>query len=622
SSFKITFVGTAPFTYTYLPSGGSNITGTTSNNPVTINVSPGTTTTYTLVNISDANCNGGVAGSATVTVNALPTPAIAGNLVFCQGDNTILNAGAGYNAYLWSTGSTAQTINTGAAGNYSVIVTNGNGCTASTSATVIVNALPTPVITGTAVICQGTTSILNGGNYVSYAWSTGASTPTITVGAAGNYTVTVTDANGCVNSSPAFALSINQLPEATISQSSAICIGGSSSFKITFVGTAPFTYTYLPSGGSNITGTTSNNPVTINVSPGATTTYKLVSITDANCSNIASGSITVTVNALPTPAIAGLNVICDGATTVFSVGNYSNYQWSTGANTQSITVGTEGTYTITVTDGNGCINSDSEILTVNETPVVNFTNDTSLTCETPIINFTDASTYPAGSTFAWDFGDGAISSLENPSHIFANPGTYPISLTITSSQGCAGISNQNVDIQFYPLPVAEFKANPTPASVFNSLISLSDLSQNAITWNWDFGDGKQSTQQFPKHYYDDIGEFKIVLTVTSIAGCVSKYEQEVLITPFYIPNAFTPNGDGVNDEFFDIGYPMDVTSYHINIWSRWGQKVYENENHNQTWNGVDSKGKTAPQGTYVYQIKVVTKSSKEYSYEGTVNLIR
>ncbi|MFI5218599.1 MAG: choice-of-anchor L domain-containing protein, partial [Bacteroidia bacterium] len=298
----------------------------------TQNITQGVAGTYT-VTVTDANgCTG--TDNINLVVNALPTPSIAGVTTFCSGGNSILNAGAGYINYLWSNAATTQTINVTTSGNYAVTVTNANGCTASTSATIIVNALPTPVITGTAAICQGTTSILNGGNYVSYVWSTGVTTPTITVGTAGNYTVTVTDVNGCVNSSPAFALSINQLPSAVISQNSSICVGGSSSFKITFVGTAPFTYTYLPSGGSNITGTTSNNPVTINVSPGATTTYTLVNISDANCNGGVAGSATVTVNALPTPSIAGVTTFCSGGNSILNAGaGYINYLWSNAATT-------------------------------------------------------------------------------------------------------------------------------------------------------------------------------------------------------------------------------------------------------------------------------------------------
>ncbi|HKR05890.1 MAG TPA: choice-of-anchor L domain-containing protein [Bacteroidia bacterium] len=584
-------------------------------------INPNTAGIYT-VTVTDVNgCTG--SDNISLVVNPLPTPAISGNTVFCQGDNTTLNAGAGYTSYLWSNSSTAQTINTGTGGNYIVTVQDGNGCTASATVHITVNPLPNPVISGVNPICQGANTVLNGGNFVSFAWSTGATTQTINTGTAGGYTVTVTDNKGCVNSSPAYNLVVNPLPSAAISQNSSICIGASSSFTVSFIGTPPFRYMYNNGTVNSALLTTSSSSVTINVTPNATTTYTLVSITDLHCTGTVSGAAVVTVNPLPTPAITGNNIICDGASTVFNAGAYSGYVWSTGETTQNISVNTAGSYIVTVTDGNGCVNSTSQTLIVNQTPVAAFSNDTSLTCAEPVIHFFDNSTYPAGSSFTWDFGDGAQSSELNPSHTFNEPGTYPITLTITSQQGCEGTLTQNTDIQFYPLPVSEFKTDPSEAvSVFNSFVNLVDLSQNAVTWNWDFGDGAKADVQNPKHYYDEIGKFKIHLTVTNIAGCVSRSEGEILITPFFVPNSFTPNGDGLNDVFFNSGYVMDVAAYNMIIWNRWGQKVYAADNINKTWNGTDKNGNTVPEGTYAYQIKVLTKSGKKYSYEGSVTVLR
>jgi gliding motility-associated-like protein len=578
--------------------------------------------TYT-VTVTDANgCSG--SDNINLNVNALPTPAISGNTVFCQGDNTTLTANAGYSQYNWSNGSSLQSINTGIAGNYSVTVQDGNGCTASVTTTVVVNQLPTPVITGANAICSGTTSTLNGGNgYVDYMWSNAANTQTINVGAQGGYTVTVTDNNGCANSSAPFSLTVYSLPDAAISQSSVICAGGSAGFNISFNGTPPFKYTYND-GSQNIGPlTTSLYSVTVTVSPNSTATYTPVSMSDAHCNGSFTGSATVTVNALPTPVITGNNVICDGTSTIFNAGSgYTNYQWSTGETSPSITVASAGSYMVTVTDGNGCVNSTSQNLIVNQTPVISFTNDTSLTCQEAIIHFIETSTYPAGSTFQWDFGDGTQSSEQNPSHTFTTPGTYPINLTITTAQNCTASLIQNTDINFYPLPVAEFKSNPLVTSVFNSSVNFVDLSQNAVAWTWTFGDGTQSAERSPNHYFDDIGKFPVTLVVTNIAGCVSKYEQEVLITPFYVPNAFTPNGDGLNDVFFSAGYVMDVASYNMTIWNRWGQKIYQTDKMTNPWKGFDKNGNALPQGTYVYQIEVLTHGNKKFNYEGNVNLIR
>src|SRR6185436_2124492 len=234
----------------------------------------------------------------------------------------------------------------------------------------------------------------------------------------------------------------------------------------------------------------------------------------------------------------------------------------------------------------------------------------------------NSSVFPAGSMFDWNFGDNGEATDENPSHIFTAPGTYPISLIITTQDGCADTLTQDVDIMFYPLPVADFKAEPSVASVFNSTVNFIDRSQNAITWKWMFGDGIETDVQNPKHYYDEIGKFNVKLVVTNIAGCVSEYGEPVLITPFYVPNAFTPNADGLNDMFFNAGYVIDVTSYDMMIFNRWGQKVFENNDYSKFWNGLDKNNNPSPAGTYVYAIKVVTKTGKPFEYQGTVSLIR
>jgi len=168
-------------------------------------------------------------------------------------------------------------------GTYSVTVTNVDGCVASTSFNVVVNPIPVPVISGTSAFCSGNSSVFNtgGGSFASYQWNTSATTSAITVTAAGNYVVTVTDANGCT----------------------------------------------------------------------------------------ASTSQAATVWNLPTPVITGNSAICSGTQTTLSAGNYSTFQWSTGATTDSISVSNSANYIVTVTDVNGCTGISAPFaLTINQLP--------------------------------------------------------------------------------------------------------------------------------------------------------------------------------------------------------------------------------------------------------------
>jgi gliding motility-associated-like protein len=115
--------------------------------------------------------------------------------------------------------------------------------------------------------------------------------------------------------------------------------------------------------------------------------------------------------------------------------------------------------------------------------------------------------------------------------------------------------------------------------------------------------------------------------VTNVTGCVDVITKEVVINPFYIPNAFTPNGDGNNEYFFDAntmagGYDLDVQSFKITIFNRWGQSVYEADTYTKYWDGTDPDGNKVPEGVYVYKIEVTTKNSKKHLFNGTVTLLR
>ena len=573
--------------------------------------------------VTVTNTDGCVASTSfNVVVNPLPVPIISGTSAFCSGNSSVLTTGGGsFTSYQWNTSATSNAITVTAQGNYVVTVTDANGCTASTNQAVTVWNLPTPVITGNNSICSGTQTTLSAGNYSAYQWSTGATTDSIAVSNGANYIVTVTDVNGCSGTSAPFALTINQLPTAIISGSTAICIGQSTSLQIQFTGTAPYSYRY--SDGTSVSAilNTNNSAAQILVTPGTTTDYTLTQINDANCTGNVSGVARVVVNPLPQPVISGSAGECDGITATLTTGNFAAYLWSTGATSQSIAVNSSGSYVCTVTSTAGCKASAIHNFEAYPVPVVSFTNDSSLTCELPIINFTNTSQYQLGSVFEWNIDNTIYNSL-NATHQFSGSGSYTVSLTITSPKNCVGEAIRNVNITVFPLPQASFTIAPDQAPLFNSEVAFGDASANAVSWLWDFGDGDTSTLQNVSHFYADPGKYNAKLYVTNVAGCIDSLAREIFITPFYIPNAFTPNGDGRNETFFDPGYATNVQSLTMNIYNRWGQLVYTTDNLSKTWDGIDSKGNLSPQGVYVYALKVTTYSGKHYDYTGSVSLIR
>ncbi|MFM7767258.1 MAG: PKD domain-containing protein, partial [Bacteroidota bacterium] len=583
-------------------------------------INPGTAGQYT-VTITDGNgCTGTTFEDVTIYQN--PVPSIAGTFEVCQGFAATLNASPGYPGYSWSSGSASATINPTINGTYTVTVTDLNSCTGSASQLVTVNANPVPVIAGNNVVCDGTTTTFDAGSYSSYVWSDGSGGQTITIGTAGTYTVTVTDGNGCVGTTSQ-TLTVNAIPTGSIFGSTAICFGDQTPLYFNFTGAAPFTFSYSDGtntfGPLNSAGTTIDLPVT----PNTSTTYTLVALNDNNCPGTFVGTVDIIVNQLPVPTITGDLEICDGdSSTLSASAGFVDYLWSNGTNAPDNTLTVGGNYSVTVTDLNGCQGTTAVNFTVNQTPVASFTHVPSSDCNTPRTFFTNTSTYPPLSQFTWTFGDSTTSNQTNPTHIYEEQGTYTATLYIMTTAGCADTVSDDVEVIFYPLAEADFKFDPEFVNVFNGKVQFTDLSQNAVAWAWDFGDGGSIVQQNPYHYFNEVGDFPVTLTVLNINGCPDSKTRMVMVNPFYVPNAFSPNDDGVNDFFFNAGYDLDVTSFEMVIFNRWGQRVYVTDSWLKFWNGLDVDNKPAPEGVYAYSIKVVTRGGKEHTFHGTTTLVR
>jgi len=226
--------------------------------------------------------------------------------------------------------------------------------------------LPTVTISAapSLTICSGQTTTLTVSGAVSYLWSTGAVTTSISVNTAGLYSVTGTDANGCTNTANVTVV-VNPLPSININSNPGLTICNGSSTTLTASGAT----SYVWSNGANTASTT----VTL---PGNYT----VTGTDINgCT--ATARVTVVVNPLPTISITpnpGLTV-CSGTNVTLTASGATSYVWSTGASTPAITVNTSGTYTVTGTDANGCTNTQSATVVVNPLPTLTVTAAPSLT---------------------------------------------------------------------------------------------------------------------------------------------------------------------------------------------------------------------------------------------------
>jgi len=601
--------------------------GTTSTvqNPSHTYTTPGTyTVTLTASSL-------GCPGTTTQTVNVFPLPvAEAGpNQAICAGQSANLTASGGV-SYSWSNNIHIANNNVSptVATTYTVTVTDANGCTASDSVVVTVNPPPVANAGNDIEICSGTSTNLNATGGTGYSWSpaNGLSNPNIANPVASpinstTYVVTVTDANGCSNID-FVAVQILPLPPASAGNDQSICNTHSATLNA--------------SGGVSYVWSTTDTLPSITVSPSTTTNYTVTVTNSSGCS--LTDDVTVNVSN-PPPANAGNDThICSGLSTILNASGGVSYAWSPPGGLSFTDIPnpvanptTSTTYTVTVTDGNGCSATDDVVIGIFQSPSVAFISNLYAGCVPLGVNFTDNTT-PAIQTWQWNFGDTTItntSTLQNPSHVYTSPGTYTVVLSVTTTDGCPGTYTYTDMINVYPNPVADFMLSPVVGSIENPIIHFYDQSFLASTWSWNFGEGISGSANYsslpsPMHNYMNDGTYIISLFVQTIHGCVDSTTKDVTIKPdftFYIPNVFTPDGDGMND-FFQ-GFGTNIAEYEMYIFNRWGEQLYYTDDYNKPWNGRDVKtNDNYIQDVYVYKIIIKDINGKTHKYYGHITLLR
>ncbi|MEO1438634.1 MAG: gliding motility-associated C-terminal domain-containing protein [Bacteroidota bacterium] len=175
-------------------------------------------------------------------------------------------------------------------------------------------------------------------------------------------------------------------------------------------------------------------------------------------------------------------------------------------------------------------------------------------------------------------------------------------------------------------PFADFSYSPERPNNFEPEVEFENLSQNAQSWFWEFGNGDGSNQESPTYSYPDTGLYLVTLFADQYTGCRDSLSQLVDVEPqftYFLPNAFSPNFDGLNDEFRGTGLTETIRSFEMVIHNRWGELVYQTTNPTDAWNGrKNNTGAPSPQGVYVYQVKITSGRNKPFNYQGFTTLIR
>jgi gliding motility-associated-like protein len=606
-----------------------------------ITVSPGTSSTYTVTGTTSNGCSG--SASIQITVNPLPDVSLSvddGNI--CLGKYTTLHASSnGPGAtFLWSNGSTTSStvVQPYTTTTYSVTITNSYGCTSSGE--IVVEVLPNPVITVTPAdpeICLGMSVTLTANSThpnTDYIWSNAMTTPSITVSpqSTTTYTVTGTDEYGCSGSSRVI-VTVLPLPNIQITPMNiTICQGE----QITLTG-----HTNMP--GTSYLWNTGSQGTSITVTPATSTSYSVTGTAPNGCSN--SAMAFVNLQAPPDIQVTPNHPeICIGNSVTMSVSGGIQYTWTPivpydnpSGSQVTVTPSSSTQYTITGIDDFGCTGQTTAIVTVHPLPVPDFTSDLHHICEASIVYFESTST-PANEiqTYLWNFGDptsgsGNTSGNINPSHVFLHEGTYWVSLEVTSVYGCKASIMKPDFITVWPNPIASFTRTPDITDITDAKIYFYNQALGELTFFYDFGDpvsGSEnfSTEEHPIHTYTEVGEYWTWQYVTNQYGCRDSTSQRVLVNPawnIYIPNAFSPNGDGSNDYFIPGGYNIDIDEFSMYIYTRWGEEIFETHDLYRGWDGtVKGKETVAKPDVYVYLVIIRDVFGHEHQFVGNVTVVR
>ncbi len=634
--------GTLPYQYSWGSTTGSQST------PQAINLVTGIHS----IQITDAN---GCLVDSTILVGQ-PSDSIAISSIqndvncFNGNDGTVsLTITGGTMPYIsvWSANATLTTLNSASGlttGSYSTTVTDANGCMADI--TVVIDQPNTPISmqgSSTDVSCFGfqdgaASMTVNGGTspYV-YNWdvSTGGQTGMSASNlVAGVYNGFVEDNNGCKDT---IQLTVIQPQPIALQVSPDDTVCTQSNFNLeaqVFGGNGNYVYTWN-NGLGNFNFHTTN---TIN-----SNTYT-VSVTDGIGCPGASGDITITVFNIQADSLSVWRDrdVCEGETAYLFANYNSNfgsftYQWSSGLGTGSGPIPVSPIqptlYQVTVTDQCNSSVTDFVLVNVMQTPIVNIPAIIEDGCGPLTVTFEDLINDSGTYNYFWDFGDGVTSTLENPTHIFSQAGTYPISVSKTSSQGCTGQNSGSSVVTVFPSPVAYGEPSTFVTDITSPTIQFTDMSTGANSFRWDFSTIDFSTTANASYTYPDTGTYPVLLSVANQFGCESNYRFEIQVVntgQITVPNAFTPDGNGGNGGAYDamslsndVFYPRmgSVQSFNMTIFNRWGEMVFESKDVSVGWDGY-YRDQIQAQDVYVWKIEAVFENGDQVSKVGSLTLLR
>lgn len=533
-------------------------------------------------------------GSATtsITIGTSPLPTVSISVpstTVCSGSSLTFTANSSDANYLWTGGATAQTLSVNTS---SIVVTTTNAC-GSSQATQTLNIIPIPTLTlstNIVSLCAGQTATVqaNINTPVTYTWSTGVNTSSVSLNSAGVFSCGVS--NACGNASESVTVTVGALPSTTASATQTLlCSGQTTTLSTSGIGT------YLWSNGV----TTQTMPVS---------NSGVYTVTLTNSCGTAVSSVTISSQATPTVSLSeSSSTICLGqSSTITANSNVNNYSWSTGSFTNTTVVNTSGIVTVSVSNSCGVATASTTIFS-NILPVLNLTSSSTTICP----NETASLTVTGGSApYSWS------NSSNTGSVVTTNGGTVTVSNTNSCGTATATIivtvTNLNASLSANPI------SGTTPLTV-----DFTNNSIGATTYLWDFGNGTSAnTQTVSSQTYNVVGSYVVYLLVTS-GSCLDIDSLTINVLnqagTIVIPNVFTPNGDSINDVFRVTGF--NIIDFNCTIFDRWGLQMFAWEGIKNGWDGK-TNDKDVPDGTYFYIINAKDIDGAEIKKQGTVTLFK
>jgi len=554
---------------------------------------PSSTQTYTVTGTDAGGCQG--TDQVTITVNPLPAVDAGSPQSVCQGGSVILT-GSGAQAYSWNNGvSNGVSFTPASTQTYTVTGTDANGCVNTDQVTVTVN---TSLIVNAGVdqsVCQGGTITLSGSGGVSYTWNNGiTNSVSFTPASTQTYTVTGTDANGCQGTDQV-VVTVNPLPVVDAGSPQAVCQGS----PVTLNGSGAVSYTWN-------NGVTNGTPFT----PGSTQTYTVTGTNANGCTN--TDQVTITVN-VAAPVNAGVDqAVCQGGSVTLTATGSQSYSWNNGvSNGVSFTPTATQTYTVTGTSANGCQSTDQVVVTVNQLPNVNAGADQAICVGGTV-------TLSGFGAVSYTWNNGVSNGVS-----FTPASTQTYTVTGTDGNGC--VNTDQITVTIVPIPTAAISADQTTGFP-DMTVNFDNNSMNASSYHWDFGNGAEvntGSTSGQQYVYTSPGQYIVILTAAN-GACVDTDTVTITVSPLpdpiiRIPNIFTPNGDSNNDRFFiTVSY---VKSVKVVIVNRWGDKMIDYDDVNGYWDG-NVNGNIASDGVYFFKYEIEGVNGTVLTGHGDIQLMR